>query len=102
MIEDIGRAINVVEALGGQGHCHVIAAVKEGHHLQEELLRANLIGIENRDQLRGADPIDLTVDHVLDCIVKVSGLTVNFTLSSYSPAHVLQLGNVHLFNKLPT
>ena len=43
VVEDVGVQVEVVEALGGQHHAHIVTAIEEGKCLQEELLAGNLL-----------------------------------------------------------
>jgi hypothetical protein len=45
VIEDVCRAVEVVETLGGEHHSHVFAAVEQGHGSQKEILPRDLLHI---------------------------------------------------------
>ena len=42
MVEDVSTDVDVVEALWGQNHAHIIPSVEEGDHLGEEINVCNL------------------------------------------------------------
>ena len=42
MVEDVGIAVEIVEALGREDHAHVLAAIKERDGPKEEVLARNL------------------------------------------------------------
>lgn len=49
MVEDISLDIDIVKALWGQNHPHIIPSIKQGDHLGEEVHIGYLISIENAD-----------------------------------------------------
>lgn len=51
MIEDVRVGVQVVEALRGQHHCHVIAAVEERHRAEEEVLLGDLVRVKDCNNL---------------------------------------------------
>lgn len=49
MVEDVSLNIDVMEALRGQDHAHIIASIKQGDHLGEEVDVCHLISIKDAD-----------------------------------------------------
>lgn len=49
MVEDVSLDIDIVEALRGQDHPHIIASIKQGDHLGEEVDIGHLISIKDAD-----------------------------------------------------
>ena len=47
MVEDVCVQVEVVEALWGQHHAHIIAPIKQRHRLQEKVLAADLCACQS-------------------------------------------------------
>lgn len=49
MVEYVSIAVEVMEALGTEHHAYILAAIKEGHSPQKEVLSRNLLRAQCQD-----------------------------------------------------
>ena len=49
MVEDVSPNIDIVKALWGQHHAHIIPSIKQGDHLGVEVDVGNLVSIKDAD-----------------------------------------------------
>ena len=76
MVEDVSADVDIVEALRGQNHPHIISSIKQGDHLDKEVDIGHLISIKDANQFMRRDGNALGVD-LGQAVVQIAGLAVH-------------------------
>ena len=84
MVEDVGANIDIVEALWGQNHPHIISSIEQGDHLDKEVDIGHLISVKDADQFMSRDGDALRVD-LGQAVVQVTRLAIHLAWFPLAP-----------------